>query len=51
MEQVEYPDVGTNTICVTTVLLETGMLPAKELYRADSSHPRLIEVRADCATA
>ena len=31
MEQVEYPPMsGTNTIAVTTVLLETGMLPAKE---------------------
>jgi proline racemase len=28
MEQVEYPGMsGSNTICVTTVLLETGMLP------------------------
>src|SRR5215475_2607095 len=31
MEQVEYPPMsGTNTICVTTVLLETGILPARE---------------------
>jgi len=31
MEQTEYPGMsGTNTICVTTVLLETGMLPMKE---------------------
>lgn len=31
MEQTEYPGMsGTNTICVTTVLLETGMLPARE---------------------
>ena len=31
MEQVEYPGMsGTNTICVTTVLLETGMLPMCE---------------------
>ena len=30
MEQVEYPGMsGTNTIAVTTVLLETGMLPAQ----------------------
>jgi proline racemase len=29
MEQVEYPPMsGTNTICVVTTLLETGMLPA-----------------------
>jgi proline racemase len=28
MEQVEYPAMsGTNTICVATVLLETGMIP------------------------
>jgi len=31
MEQTEYPPMsGTNTIAVTTVLLETGMLPIKE---------------------
>lgn len=31
MEPVEYPAMsGTNTICVTTVLLETGMLPSRE---------------------
>ena len=31
MEQVEYPPMsGTNTICVVTTLLETGMLPAEE---------------------
>ncbi|HSJ50940.1 MAG TPA: proline racemase family protein [Actinomycetota bacterium] len=31
MEQTEYPPMsGTNTICVTTVLLETGILPATE---------------------
>ena len=30
MEQVEYPGMsGTNTIAVTTVLLETGMLPVQ----------------------
>ena len=28
MEQVEYPPMsGTNTICVVTVLLETGIIP------------------------
>src|SRR6185437_13307870 len=28
MEQVEYPPMsGSNTICVVTVLLETGMVP------------------------
>lgn len=31
MEQVEYPPMsGTNTICVVTVLIETGMIPAIE---------------------
>ncbi len=31
MEQTEYPPMsGTNTICVVTVLIETGMVPAVE---------------------
>lgn len=31
MEQVEYPVMsGTNTICVATALIETGMVPATE---------------------
>ncbi len=31
MEQVEYPPMsGSNIICVATVLIETGMVPAKE---------------------
>jgi proline racemase len=31
MEQVEYPPMsGTNTICVTTVLIETGMVEVRE---------------------
>lgn len=31
MEQTEYPPMsGSNTICVTTVLIETGMVPAVE---------------------
>ncbi len=31
MEQTEYPAMsGSNTICVVTALLETGMLPARE---------------------
>src|SRR5580692_6373469 len=31
MEQTEYPGMsGTNTMCVTTVLLETGMVPMRE---------------------
>jgi proline racemase len=31
MEQIEYPPMsGTNTICVVTALLETGIIPARE---------------------
>ena len=31
MEQVEYPPMsGSNTICVATALLETGMVPMRE---------------------
>lgn len=51
MEQVEYPGMsGTNTICVTTVLLETGMLPMTEpvteiVLEAPAG---LIRVRAEC---
>ncbi len=31
MEQTEYPPMsGTNTICVTTALIETGMVPVEE---------------------
>lgn len=31
MEQTEYPGMsGSNTLCVATVLLETGIVPAKE---------------------
>ena len=31
MEQTEYPVMsGTNTICVTTALIETGMVPVEE---------------------
>jgi proline racemase len=31
MEQVEYPPMsGSNTICVTTALIETGMVPVSE---------------------
>jgi proline racemase len=52
MEQVEYPPMsGTNTICVTTVLLETGMLPMREpvtelVLEAPAG---LVKVRAECA--
>jgi proline racemase len=52
MEQVEYPGMsGTNTICVTTVLLETGMVPMKEPVTELTleSPAGLIRVRADCA--
>ena len=52
MEQTEYPGMsGTNTICVATVLLETGMLPMKEPVTdlALEAPAGLIRVRADCA--
>jgi proline racemase len=52
MEQVEYPGMsGTNTICVTTALLETGMLPMREpVTELTLEAPAgLIRVRADCA--
>jgi len=50
MEQTEYPGMsGTNTICVTTVLLETGMLPMTEPVTEIvlESPAGLIPVRAD----
>ena len=52
MEHVEYPGMsGTNTICVTTVLLETGMLPMQEpVTNLTLEAPAgLIRVRAECA--
>ena len=52
MEQVEYPGMsGTNTICVTTVLLETGILPMIEptTELTLESPAGLIRVTADCA--
>ena len=52
MEQVEYPGMsGTNTICVVTVLLETGMLPMTEpVTELTLEAPAgLIRVRAECA--
>src|SRR5512143_787679 len=52
MEQSEYPGMsGTNTICVTTVLLETGMVPMKEPVTELTLEALagLIRVRADCA--
>jgi proline racemase len=52
MEQVEYPGMsGTNTICVATVLLETGMLPMTEptTELTLEAPAGLIRVTADCA--
>jgi len=52
MEQVEYPGMsGTNTICVATVLLETGMLPMREpVTELTLEAPAgLVRVRADCS--
>ncbi len=52
MEQTEYPGMsGTNTICVTTVLLETGMVPMIEptTELTLESPAGLIRVRAECA--
>jgi len=51
MEQVEYPGMsGTNTICVTTVLLETGMVAMREPVTELTleSPAGLIHVRAEC---
>jgi proline racemase len=52
MEQVEYPGMsGTNTMCVVTVLLETGRLPMTEpVTELTLEAPAgLIRVRAHCA--
>jgi proline racemase len=52
MEQTEYPGMsGTNTICVTTVLLETGMVPMTEpITELTLESPAgLIRVTAECA--
>jgi proline racemase len=51
MEQVEYPPMsGTNTICVVTTLLETGMLPMTEPVTelCLESPAGLINIKADC---
>jgi proline racemase len=51
MEQTEYPPMsGSNTICVTTVLLETGIIPMQEPVTdlVLESPAGLIPVRADC---
>jgi len=50
MEQVEYPPMsGTNTICVVTVLLETGIVPVTgRIMRLKLDTPAgLIEVEAE----
>lgn len=52
MEQVEYPVMsGGNTIAVTTVLLETGMLPMQEpVTELTLEAPAgLIRVKAECS--
>lgn len=52
MEQVEYPAMsGSNTICVTTVLLETGILPMRDPVTTLTleAPAGLIEVRATCS--
>ncbi len=51
MEQTEYPPMsGSNTICVTTALLETGMIPMQEpVTRLRLEAPAgLIDVAALC---
>jgi proline racemase len=51
MEQVEYPGMsGTNTICVVTVLLETGRVPMIEpVTELTLEAPAgLIRIRAEC---
>lgn len=52
MESTEYPAMsGSNTICVATVLLETGMVPMVEPVTDVTleSAAGLITVRCDCA--
>lgn len=52
MEHVEYPGMsGTNTICVTTALLETGMVPMQEPFTdlTLESPAGLIRIKAECA--
>lgn len=52
MEQTEYPAMsGSNTICVVTALLETGMLPAVEpvTHLTLEAPAGLISVQADVA--
>lgn len=50
MEQTEYPPMsGSNTICVVTVLLETGILPATEpeTHLTLETPAGLVRVRAE----
>jgi len=50
MEQTEYPPMsGSNTICVVTALIETGMVPAAEpvTHLTLETPAGLISVRAD----
>jgi proline racemase len=52
MEQTEYPGMsGSNTICVATVLLETGMIPMQEPVTELTleSPAGLVNVTAACA--
>ena len=52
MEQMEYPGMsGTNTICVATVLLETGMLPMHEPVTelALEAPAGLVRLRLECS--
>jgi proline racemase len=52
MEQAEYPPMsGTNTMCVVTVLLETGIVPATEpvTQLVLDTPAGLVGVRADVA--
>lgn len=51
MEQVEYPGMsGTNTICVATVLLETGIIPMVEPVTEFTleAPAGLVGIRAEC---
>ena len=52
LEQVEYPPMsGSNTICVATALLETGMVPMVEpVTELTLEAPAgLVKVRANCS--
>lgn len=52
MEQVEYPGMsGTNTICVATVLLETGIIPMVEPVTEFTleAPAGLVGIRAECS--